>query len=110
MDIRKVKKLIELLEESEYRRDRDPRRRGIGPDQPRQHRRAGDDRAHLRRRPALPLPAAAGTPAAAREPEGHIIRSPMVGTFYRAPSPGAKPFVTEGQASPTERPCASSRR
>jgi acetyl-CoA carboxylase biotin carboxyl carrier protein len=31
-------------------------------------------------------------------PAGHTIRSPMVGTFYRAPSPGATPFVQEGQS------------
>jgi acetyl-CoA carboxylase biotin carboxyl carrier protein len=29
--------------------------------------------------------------------DGEIVRSPMVGTFYRAPSPGSKPFVEEGQ-------------
>jgi len=42
--------------------------------------------------------AVAEAPAAPKEPEGHIIRSPMVGTFYRAPSPGAKPFVVDGQS------------
>jgi acetyl-CoA carboxylase biotin carboxyl carrier protein len=31
------------------------------------------------------------------EPEGHTVKSPMVGTFYRAASPGAKPFVEVGQ-------------
>ena len=30
-------------------------------------------------------------------PEGHTVNSPMVGTFYEAPSPGAKPFVEVGQ-------------
>ena len=40
---------------------------------------------------------AAATPAAAPE-TGHVIRSPMVGTFYRASSPGAKPLVEVGQA------------
>ncbi|HRN81726.1 MAG TPA: acetyl-CoA carboxylase biotin carboxyl carrier protein [Nitrosomonas europaea] len=30
-------------------------------------------------------------------PEGHIVKSPMVGTFYRASAPGAKPFVEIGQ-------------
>jgi acetyl-CoA carboxylase biotin carboxyl carrier protein len=47
--------------------------------------------------PAAPVPAAG--PAAeqeAREPEGHVIRSPMVGTFYRASAPGAKAFVQVG--------------
>ncbi|WP_180682364.1 acetyl-CoA carboxylase biotin carboxyl carrier protein [Tepidicella baoligensis] len=44
-------------------------------------------------------PAATAAPAPAAEPEikGHIVKSPMVGTFYRAPSPGAKPFVEVGQ-------------
>jgi len=36
-------------------------------------------------------------PPAETEPEGHVIRSPMVGTFYRASAPGAKPFVEVGQ-------------
>lgn len=31
-------------------------------------------------------------------PEGHVLKSPMVGTFYRAPSPGAPPFVEVGSA------------
>lgn len=39
--------------------------------------------------------AAAEAPAA---PEGHVVKSPMVGSFYRAPSPGAKPFVDIGQS------------
>jgi acetyl-CoA carboxylase biotin carboxyl carrier protein len=32
------------------------------------------------------------------QPEGHVIKSPMVGTFYRTPSPGAKAFVEVGQS------------
>lgn len=45
---------------------------------------------------AAPAPAAApATPAA---PSGHIVKSPMVGTFYRASAPGAKSFVEVGQA------------
>ncbi|MCX7815253.1 MAG: acetyl-CoA carboxylase biotin carboxyl carrier protein [Tepidimonas ignava] len=49
--------------------------------------------------PAPAEPAAPTTaPAAAPVPQGHVIKSPMVGTFYRAPSPGAKPFVEVGQA------------
>ena len=46
--------------------------------------------------PAAPAPAPAATPAPAGEAEGHQVRSPMVGTFYRAASPGAKPFVEVG--------------
>jgi acetyl-CoA carboxylase biotin carboxyl carrier protein len=41
--------------------------------------------------------AAAAAPAAPTEPAGHAVKSPMVGTFYRASSPGAKPFVEVGQ-------------
>jgi acetyl-CoA carboxylase biotin carboxyl carrier protein len=40
----------------------------------------------------------ASEPAKEAEPEGHVVRSPMVGTFYRAPSPGAKSFAEVGQA------------
>jgi acetyl-CoA carboxylase biotin carboxyl carrier protein len=36
--------------------------------------------------------------AAPVEPSGHVVKSPMVGTFYRASSPGAKPFVELGDA------------
>ena len=32
------------------------------------------------------------------QPDGHLVKSPMVGTFYRTPSPGAKPFVEVGQS------------
>jgi acetyl-CoA carboxylase biotin carboxyl carrier protein len=52
---------------------------------------------------AAPLPAAAAPAAAPAEseaaaaPEGHVIRSPMVGTFYRSSAPGAKAFVEVGQ-------------
>jgi len=42
-------------------------------------------------------PAAAAAPAAPAAPEGHIVKSPMVGTFYRSASPGAKAFVDVGQ-------------
>lgn len=59
--------------------------------------------------PVQVLPAAAPAPAVqqptapqlvdttADKLTGHIVRSPMVGTFYRSPSPGAKPFVEVGQ-------------
>jgi acetyl-CoA carboxylase biotin carboxyl carrier protein len=99
MDIRKVKKLIELLEESDIAEIEIHE---------------GEESVRISRASSLAapmfaappgiqpaaMPAAApavAEPAAPREPEGHIIRSPMVGTFYRAPSPGAKPFVSEGQ-------------
>ncbi|NLD67470.1 MAG: acetyl-CoA carboxylase biotin carboxyl carrier protein [Limnobacter sp.] len=40
--------------------------------------------------------AAATAPAAAAEPTGHVVKSPMVGTFYRSGQPGAEPFVNVG--------------
>jgi acetyl-CoA carboxylase biotin carboxyl carrier protein len=54
--------------------------------------------------PAAARPAAAQTAAAApageaaAAPEGHVVKAPMVGTFYRSPSPDAKAFVEVGQA------------
>jgi acetyl-CoA carboxylase biotin carboxyl carrier protein len=51
--------------------------------------------------PATEADAAAARPAGEPEgaaAEGHILKSPMVGTFYRAPAPGSKPFVEPGQA------------
>jgi acetyl-CoA carboxylase biotin carboxyl carrier protein len=45
-----------------------------------------------------PAPAAPSEPAAPPQPEGHVVKSPMVGTFYRSASPGAKPFVEIGDA------------
>jgi acetyl-CoA carboxylase biotin carboxyl carrier protein len=46
--------------------------------------------------PALAPAAAPQAPAAPAEPTGHVVKSPMVGTFYRASSPGAKSFVEVG--------------
>ena len=101
MDIRKVKKLIELLEES-----------GVAEIEIHE----GEESVRISRYPAgggvpqvvmppqefVAAPAAAPAAAApAEEPaapevSGHSVNSPMVGTFYRAPSPGAKPFVEVG--------------
>ena len=46
---------------------------------------------------AAPLAAAPAAPAAAAVPEGHIVKSPMVGTFYRSSAPGAPAFVEVGK-------------
>jgi acetyl-CoA carboxylase biotin carboxyl carrier protein len=46
---------------------------------------------------AIPAPGAAAASAAAELPKGNLVKSPMVGTFYRSPSPGANPFVEVGQ-------------
>jgi acetyl-CoA carboxylase biotin carboxyl carrier protein len=43
-----------------------------------------------------PAPAAAAAPAAPAEPTGHVVKSPMVGTFYRSSAPGAPAFVEVG--------------
>lgn len=49
--------------------------------------------------PAAPQPSApAAEPAKPAAPEGHVVKSPMVGTFYRSASPGSKPFVDVGQS------------
>jgi acetyl-CoA carboxylase biotin carboxyl carrier protein len=47
--------------------------------------------------PAVPAPVAIA-PAEDAVPEGHVVRSPMVGTFYRAPAPGSKNFAEVGQS------------
>jgi acetyl-CoA carboxylase biotin carboxyl carrier protein len=105
MDIRKVKKLIELLEESDVAEIEIHE----GEESVRISRNSTS--AHAWAMPAVmpqapapaPAPAApaAAAPAAAEESEaevsGHAVRSPMVGTFYRSPSPGSKAFVEVGQ-------------
>jgi acetyl-CoA carboxylase biotin carboxyl carrier protein len=104
MDIRKVKKLIELLEES-----------GVSEIEIKE----GEESVRISRHPtgvvhafsappayAMPAPAGAApagaasaapaaAPAAAHSPDS-AITAPMVGTFYSAPAPGAKPFVEIG--------------
>ena len=101
MDIRKVKKLIELVDES-----------GIAELEIHE----GEESVRISRQgqvvPAtvMPMPSAMAPPAAAPPaaelppagepepvPDGHTVNSPMVGTFYEASSPGAKPFVALGQ-------------
>ena len=108
MDIRKIKKLIELLEAS-----------GISEIEIKE----GEESVRISRQtPTPPIVMASPPPSPwnnpARidtitpipgselgkgqapleaEPKGHVLRAPMVGTFYRAASPGAKPFVEPGQ-------------
>ena len=99
MDLRKLKTLIDLVSESNVSESGDHRGRGQGA-----HR---EGRARCGARLAAPMPAAAPVPAlaaaaavpvaAAPEPvKGHIVKSPMVGTFYRSSAPGAKSFVEIG--------------
>ncbi|HQT25442.1 MAG TPA: acetyl-CoA carboxylase biotin carboxyl carrier protein [Burkholderiales bacterium] len=94
MDLRKLKKLIDLVEQS-----------GISELEITE----GEETVRISR--ALPaqavyapppvvhhVPVSAPAAAAPVEPSGHVLKSPMVGTFYRSSSPGADPFVEVGSA------------
>lgn len=106
MDIRKIKKLIELLEESgiaelEIREGEESVRIARG----------GSAPAHAPAHAPAPAPAAppasapaAGTPSTPEPvdtsgglPSGHVVESPMVGTYYSASAPNSPPFVEVGQ-------------
>jgi len=101
MDIRKIKKLIEIIEESDIAEIEISE---------------GEESVRISRYSSTPAPAAvaaapvtavAAAPLAtsattssvptADEPSGHVVKSPMVGTFYGAASPNAAPFVSVGQ-------------
>ena len=97
MDIRKIKKLIEMLEESNLTEIEIHE---------------GEETIRLSRLAtpvaaapmtavyappmAAALPTASPAPAEAAVPSGHMVTSPMVGTFYRSSTPNAKPFVDVG--------------
>lgn len=102
MDIRKIKKLIDLLQETDvseieiHEQDESVRisRLGAGMVQV-----ATQPMAMPMGTAATPQAVGANTPPVADAEEvvtGHQVKSPMVGTFYRAPSPGAREFVQEG--------------
>lgn len=101
MDIRKVKKLIELLEESgiaeiEIKEGEESVRIS------RQGQNQGQSFAPQQFTPAPVAPTPVTTPTVVSEPvseipSGHQVTSPMVGTFYRSATPGAKPFTDVGQ-------------
>ncbi len=107
MDIRKVKKLIELLEESQvaeieiHEGEESVRISRTTPAQQAPVVMQAAPMAPVAIPAAPPAAALAGTgapePVAESAPEGHQVTSPMVGTFYEAPSPGAKSFVEVGQ-------------
>ncbi|SFN17382.1 biotin carboxyl carrier protein [Formivibrio citricus] len=104
MDLRKLKKLIDLVEES-----------GIaelevteGEEKVRITRVSNVAPTYIQQAPAMQYQAMGAAPAAApaaaapaeataKAPEGHAVKSPMVGTFYRSPSPEAAAFVEVGQ-------------
>jgi len=100
VDIRKIKKLIELIEESDIAEIEITE---------------GEESVRINRYSSTPAPVAvaaaapvaiaAAAPAAiaapvaeSAEPAGHALKSPMVGTFYRAASPGSSSFVEIGQS------------
>jgi acetyl-CoA carboxylase biotin carboxyl carrier protein len=99
MDLRKLKTLIELVETSgiaeleiQEGEERVRITRALMHTQP-----AGAPIAQAPPAYVPPAPvSSAAEPAAPAEGEGHVVKSPMVGTFYRSASPGAKPFVEVG--------------
>ena len=100
MDIRKVKKLIDLLDTSNV----DEIEIHEGEESVRISRHRPPAVTMAAPTPALAIPAQAAAvpvpsdvPAEEQLPAGHIVTSPMVGTFYQGPSPGSKPFVDVGQ-------------
>lgn len=109
MDIRKIKKLIELLEESgiaeiEIKEGEEAVRisrmaapaAGAQPVTQAMHAAAPAPGAALRVPELQPAALAEGAAAGKPKPNEHVVTAPMVGTFYAAPSPGAKPFVEIG--------------
>ena len=107
MDIRKIKKLIELVEESGITELEVQEEEGtvrisraapaVAPAAV-QYAAAPVVAPTPTATPAQAQAAATPTPAASDELSGHLVRSPMVGTFYRSPSPEAKAFVEVGQS------------
>ncbi|WP_296258705.1 MULTISPECIES: acetyl-CoA carboxylase biotin carboxyl carrier protein [unclassified Pseudomonas] len=101
MDIRKVKKLIELLEESgidelEIREGEESVRISRHSKTPAQPYYAPAPVAAPVAAPAAAAPAVAEAPSAPKL-NGTVIKSPMVGTFYRTPAPGSPAFVEVGK-------------
>jgi len=108
MDLRKVKTLIDLVQQSgiaelEITEGEEKVRISRGSGAPQQMAPVTYVAAPPPAAGPAAVPTAAGAPAAPAEseaaaaPEGHVIRSPMVGTFYRSSAPGAKAFVDVGQ-------------
>ncbi|MBC9070412.1 acetyl-CoA carboxylase biotin carboxyl carrier protein [Thauera sp. CAU 1555] len=101
MDLRKLKKLIDLVQESgisELEVTEGEEKVRIA-----KHLTATPQATYVTQMPAAaPATVAATTVSASVAedalPEGHVVKSPMVGTFYRASSPGSKPFVDVGQS------------
>jgi acetyl-CoA carboxylase biotin carboxyl carrier protein len=103
MDLRKIKKLIDLLEESNLaeleikegeeivRLSRMPRTVSVPVAAP------APPAARIEAPAAVEEPAAASVSTAKSLPEGHVVKAPMVGTFYVSANPETPPFVKVGQ-------------
>ena len=104
MDLRKIKKLIDILEDSNLaeleiregeesvRLSRMPKGVAIATAP------APAAQVHHVEAPRANAPAAAAAPSGRELPSGHVLRSPMVGTFYNSPNPDAPAFVKVGQS------------
>src|SRR6187549_3712977 len=98
MDLRKLKTLIDLVSESNVSEleitEAEGKVRIVKGGQPQvYHPAQGMTQMAAPQAPALAAGAAVAPVPAPAEPTGHIVKSPMVGTFYRASAPGAKSFV-----------------
>ena len=111
MDLRKIKKLIDLLEESnlaeiEIKEGEESVRLARAPKGGYAMPAAPAPMAYAEPRPAAPMPmqspveaaTGGGAKAAGNLPDGHVVRAPMVGTFYASPSPDKPSFVSVGQS------------
>ncbi|MBS0581871.1 MAG: acetyl-CoA carboxylase biotin carboxyl carrier protein [Proteobacteria bacterium] len=108
MDLRKIKKLIDILEESNLaeleikegeesvRLSRVPKGAAVAPAAPPTHVQV-PVAAPAPTTPAASVPTPAPATGGKELPPGHVLRSPMVGTFYASPSPEAPAFVKVGQ-------------
>lgn len=103
MDLRKLKKLIDLVEESgisELELTEGEEKVRISRNLPQAQGTVHYAQPYMQQaQPAAPVAApVADTPAEAPAIEGHVVKSPMVGTFYRSPSPESKSFVDVGSS------------
>lgn len=111
MDLRKIKKLIDLLEESnlaeiEIKEGEESVRLARAPKGGYAAPAAPAPVAYAEPRPAAPMPMSSPTEASTGGtakpgnalPDGHVVRAPMVGTFYASPSPDKPAFVAVGQS------------
>jgi acetyl-CoA carboxylase biotin carboxyl carrier protein len=102
MDLRKLKTLIDLVEGSGIAEleisEGEERVRITRTVAPAQQMYAPAPQPQVVAAVAAPAPSVAAEPAKPAAMEGHVVKSPMVGTFYRSASPGAKSFVDVGQS------------